>query len=395
MKKIKILLVLFVAILSFNACQEDDSLTYIAQAPADLAFTNSFSPMYVLTPATSANLGERFTWQNTDFGTPTSVNYDLQSSISGDFTDAELVGSTNGNEIAVTIGDLMSLATDAGLDNNPDTDNPDTGQVWFRLRASIGTTGEEEVFSAAQPLTLFLPTNAAPEEATCEFEQLYAVGAGIPTAGWDWATPAVFACTGTGVYSGNVELTSDGDANFRFFTEATNWGSGQNYPFYADEGYTIDANFENAMDGDANFKFIGTSGLYNLKIDTVNKTITLGDPAASGTCEVDILYGVGAGLPTAGWDWATPVELLCSGDGIWSGNVSLQNNGGADNNFRFFTEATNWDSGRNYPFYADEGYTIDADLVNAMDGDFNFAFVGTTGTYLLTINSVAKTITLE
>lgn len=399
MKKIKFLALMILGFMTINACQEDDSLTYIAEAPSELAFTNSFSSQYVLTPATSGNLGERFTWTNSDYGTPTSVSYDLESSITGDFTDAELIGSTTGNEIAVTIGELLSLAADAGLDNNPDTDNPNTGDVWFRLKASIGTADVQEVFSAAQALTLVLPENTVEEEDVCEFEQLYAVGAGIATAGWDWGNPAVFACTGTGVYSGNVELLNSGaldGSNFRFFTEATNWDSGQNYPFYADDDYTIDANLVNAMDGDSNFAFVGTSGLYNLEIDTVNKTITLGDPQAGGACEVDILYGVGAGLPTAGWDWGTPVELFCSADGVWSGNVEFLNSGALDSsNFRFFTEATNWDSGRNYPYYADAGYTIDPNLVNAMDGDSNFAFVGTSGTYLLTINTVTQEITLE
>ncbi|MGJ8591008.1 MAG: SusE domain-containing protein [Aquaticitalea sp.] len=399
MKNIKILLLLIVALIGFNSCQEEDDFQFTAQEPTEFAFSNSFSSEYVLTPATSGNLGERFTWNDANFGVPTSVTYDLQSSITGDFTDAETVGTTSGNEIPVTVEDLLNLARIAGLDNNPDTDAPNMGEVFFRVKAYIGTDAALDVFSTVQSLMLVLPENTDEEETpVCEFDALYAVGAGIATAGWDWATPAVFECTGTGVYSGNVELFNGGalDAsNFRFFTEASNWDSGQNYPFFADAGYTIDANLVNATDGDSNFAFVGTSGVYNLTIDTVNLTITLGAPQAGGECEVDILYGVGAGLPTAGWDWATPVELICSGDGIWSGNVSLQNNGGADNNFRFFTEATNWDSGRNYPFYADAGYTIDANLVNAMDGDFNFAFVGTTGTYLLTIDSVAKTITLE
>ena len=394
MKKIKILLVLVVVALGFNSCSEDP-VTFTAQQPGALGFTNSFSPEYVLTPATSANLGERFTWDTADFGVPTAVTYDLQSSVIGDFSDMDVAGSTSGNEIAITVGNLLSLAAQANLDNDPTTvDKPNTGQVWFRLRASIGT-GSEEVFSAPQALTLMLPEYTAVPEVVCEFEQLYAVGAGLPTAGWAWDSPVVFPCTGNGVYSGNVELTADGDANFRFFTEATNWGSGKNYPAFADAGYTIDANFVNAMDGDNNFKFIGTSGLYNLQIDNVNKTITLGDPQAAGICEVEILYGVGAGMPSAGWAWDTPVEFYCSGDGVWSGSVQLQNNGGADNNFRFFTEATNWGSGRNYPFYVDAGYTIDANLINAADGDSNFAFTGTSGTYLLTINTVTKTITLE
>jgi hypothetical protein len=392
MKKIKILLVLFVAAMGFNSCSEDP-IRFTAQEPGEFTFTNSFSAEYILTPATSSNLGERFTWMTADFDTPTAVTYDLQSSITGDFTDMDVVGSTSGNEIAVTIGELLSLAAQAGLDSNIETENPSTGQVWFRLRAYIGT-GELESFSASQALTLTLPENTD-VVAVCEFDELYAVGAGLPTAGWDWATPVVFTCTGNGVYSGNVELSNEGDANFRFFTVNTDWASGRNYPYYADAGYTIDANFENAADGDSNFRFIGTSGLYNLVIDDVNKTITLGDPVASGTCEVDVLYGVGAGLPSAGWDWATPVELYCSSDGVWSGNVTLQNNGGADNNFRFFTVNTDWASGRNYPYYADEGYTIDANLVNAMDGDSNFAFIGTSGTYFLTIDTVNKVISLE
>jgi hypothetical protein len=390
MKKIKILLVLFVAALGFNSCSEDP-ITFTAQEPGAFSFTNSFSTEYVLTPATSGNLGERFTWMDADFDVPTAVTYDLQRSLTGDFSDVSVVGSTSGNEIAITVGDLLSMAANAGLDNNPDTENPNTGDVWFRLRAYIGT-GELESISTAQALTLVLPENTN-EEAVCELDALYAVGAGLPTAGWDWGSPVVFNCTGNGVYSGNVELTSDGDANFRFFTVNTDWGSGRNYPYYADAGYTIDANFVNAMDGDSNFKFVGTSGFYNLKIDDVNKTITLGDPEASGTCEVDILFAVGAGLPTAGWSWETPVQFFCSADGIWSGNVELTSDG--DANFRFFTVNTDWGSGRNYPYYADAGYTIDPNLVNAGDGDSNFKFVGTSGTYFLTIDTNTKVITLE
>ncbi len=106
-----------------------------------------------------------------------------------------------------------------------------------------------------------------------------------------------------------------------------------------------------------------------------------------------ILYVVGAGATDAGWGWDTPVELRLIGT-IYSGNINLQNNNGADNNFRFFTEEGNWDSGQNYPYYADRGYTIDENLVNANDGDSNFAFVGTTGSYSIAIDTQNRTITL-
>ena len=33
---------------------------------------------YVLTPATSGNIGERFTWNSIDVGVPTNLSYDLE-----------------------------------------------------------------------------------------------------------------------------------------------------------------------------------------------------------------------------------------------------------------------------------------------------------------------------
>jgi hypothetical protein len=393
MKKLSILGFFIFALLTFNSCETEDDVVFVANQ-GEFSFTNSFSPQYILTPLTSSNLAERFTWNTPDIGVPTNISYQLQKSIIGDFSDAETVGATSSNEIALTIGDMLVYASQLGLDSDPNTEVPNVGNVAFRLRAVVGDNSLE-TFSATQTLTLEL-LESTDVVAVCEFDELYAVGAGLPTAGWAWTSPVVFTCTGNGVYSGNVELSNEGDANFRFFTVNTDWGSGRNFPYYADAGYTIDANFENAADGDSNFRFIGTSGLYNLVIDDINKTITLGPPQASGTCEVDVLYGVGAGLPTAGWAWSSPVELYCSSNGVWSGNVEFLNGGALDDsNFRFFTVNTDWGSGRNYPYYADEGYTIDANLVNANDGDSNFAFVGTSGTYFLTIDTVNKVISLE
>lgn len=396
MKNIKFLTLLFIGLFAFNACEDDTELTYIAEPSGEFSFTNSFLAEYTLTPSTSGNIGERFTWDDADFGVPTNVTYELQKSIIGDFSDAVVVGTTDGNEFTLTIGDLLEYAEEAGLDNDPATENPDTGSVSFRLKAYVGADTSVEMMSAAQALTLVLPeeTGGGP---VCEFDQLWGVGAGLPDTGWGWTTPTRLTCIGNGVYGANINLQNNGgaDNNFRFFTVEGDWASGQNYPFFADAGYTIDSDLVNAMDGDSNFAFVGTTGYYYLEIDTTNKTIVVDVPQSYGTCEFEQLYGVGAGLPSAGWGWTTPVVLNCTGDGVFTGSVQLQNNGGADNNFRFFTVEGDWASGRNYPWYADAGYTIDANLVNAMDGDSNFAFIGTSGTYFLTIDDNNLTITLE
>ncbi|MDT8418423.1 MAG: SusE domain-containing protein [Lutibacter sp.] len=399
MKNIKILTLLFLTLIGLTSCLDDDNnLTYVAAPAGEFTFSNSFLSEYVLTAATSKNLGERFTWNSADFGVQTNITYELQKSIIGDFSDLVVIGSTAENSLAITIGDLLDYAREAGLDNDPATESPNTGSISFRLRAFVGDSNSDtDTLSPIVSLTVVLPENTGTDLPICEFDQIWIVGAGVPDAGWGWTTPVKLPCTGDGVYSGNIRLqNNDGaDNNFRFFTAEGDWDSGRNFPFYNDAGYTIDAGFEDALDGDNNFAFNGTSGFYNLEIDTNNKTITISAPKVTGVCEFDQLWIVGAGTVDAGWGWTSPVKLVCNGEGIYAGSVNLQNNGGADNNFRFFTAEGDWDSGKNFPYYIGEGYTIDAAFEDAMDGDNNFAFTGTTGAYFLTVDTVAKTITLK
>ncbi|WP_298754528.1 SusE domain-containing protein [uncultured Psychroserpens sp.] len=394
MKKLSILGLFIFALLSFNSCETEDDVVFIANNNSDLVFTNSFQAEYVLTPQTANNLGERFTWNSADVAVPTNVSYELQKSIIGDFTDGEVIATTSGNEIAITIGDMLGYAAQAGLDADSETEAPNTGQVYFRLRSFVGDNGEEN-FSPSSALTVVLPEETTVSPAVCDFDQYYMVGAGVKFTGWDWATPQEAKCSGTNVYTVNVDLVNnvDGDGNFRFFTVATDWSSGVNYPGFIADGFTIDPMFEDAMDGDNNFLFTGPSGKYFLTIDALNKTITLDAPTAQGTCDLDQLWAVGAGLPDAGWDWGTPVQLMCEGNGVYEGWVNYTADG--DANFRFFTTATDWSSGQNFPFFADDGYVIDSNFEDAMDGDNNFRFIGTTGQYYTIIDTVNKTITLQ
>ncbi len=61
--------------------------------------------------------------------------------------------------------------------------------------------------------------------------------------------------------------------------------------------------------------------------------------------------------------------------------------------FRFFTVNGDWGSGLNYPYFIADGYTIDANFEDALDGDNNFRFIGTPGVYSITVDGTNKTIT--
>ncbi|MFC0603083.1 SusE domain-containing protein [Winogradskyella pulchriflava] len=141
MKKLSILGLFIFALISFNSCETEDDVVFTTQDPEGFVFTNSTIDNYILSQGTSSNLGERFTWGSADFGVPTNTTYELQSSVSGDFTDASVVSSTTGNEIAMTIGEMMAVATEAGLDNDPDSPAPNTGSFSVRVRAYAGDTG--------------------------------------------------------------------------------------------------------------------------------------------------------------------------------------------------------------------------------------------------------------
>lgn len=382
MKKIFFSILAFSLVLFFQACEEDNELIFIAKPPAEgVSFTNTFLAEYLLSEDTKDNIAERFVWNPANFGAPTNVAYDVQASIDPNFATFDLLGTSSVTNLAVTVKQLLKYAEDLGLDDDPNTTdangNPNnTGTVYFRLRAyaGAGTGNNTEVLSNPQALNIRWLEQADPSGACAS---IYVVGAAAVDAGWNWNSPIVFNCSNK-VNTAKINLTNE---TFRFFTTEGDWGSGLNYPYYEGEGYTIDALLENAHDGDSNFRFIGEPGIYVVVVDDNAKTITL---TPSGP-----LYLVGAATP-GGWAWDAPTIAPEVRVNVWQTTVALTNE-----TFRFFTVRNDWSSGLNYPYYEEEDYTIDPRLENGMDGDSNFRFIGTPGTYTITVNANDKTITLD
>lgn len=274
------------------------------------------------------------------------------------------------------------MTGDLGLDDDPETTNPDgspnnTGKVFFRLKAfdGAGTANTEEMLSDIQSLDIVVIEVTDPE-AGCD--SLFAVGDALADIGWNFSTDGELICEND-IQQFKVSLTS---GVFRFFQTFGVWDTNNNYAYYEGEGYAIDSNFENDGDDDANFRFIGVDGIYILTVDNVAKEITL---EASGS-----LWAVGDATP-GGWNFGgAETEIVQISPGIYQATFALTNDF-----FRFFQTPEVWDTNNNYAHYVDEDYDIDDNFEDDGGGDSNFSFIGTPGTYTLTINDFEKTITLE
>ncbi|MGB5418787.1 SusF/SusE family outer membrane protein [Algibacter sp.] len=263
MKNIKLLSLLLIAFISFSACDQDDDLVFTAQEPAEgITFSNSFLDEYVLTVAASNNLGERFTWQDANFGVPTNVTYELENSILGDFTDATTVGTTDGNELAVTIGAMLGFAEAAGLDNDPNTDLPNTGTLYFRVKGFVGTEGLP-TYSPIQELTVVLPEIVeGGGGAGIEISDWGIVGSATPNS-WDGPDIPFYTTSENNVIVAYANLV-DGQIKFR---QNNSWDAPNiNYGDLTGDGI-LDTENENNINV--------TSGTYKITIDWNDNSYTI------------------------------------------------------------------------------------------------------------------------
>ena len=345
MKNIRILIILMLVIISFNSCKDEDEFIFIASEAKDLAFSTTFLDEYLLNPTVASNIAERFTWNDADFDVPSEVTYKLQYSLSSDFSifdeDLNTLGSTSDNELPVTIGQMLTIAEEAGLDNDPNTDDkPNTGELYFRLKAVLGLDGLES-FSEIQSLTVIL--------------QEIVVGSGIEKSSWgvvgsgynDWGgfTDAPFYTTATaGVIVSYVNLV-DGEIKFR---ENNTWG-----------GDLGDANNDGVLDADPDNNIAVTAGDYKITINTNDNSYTI-EPFSWGV--------VGSGFNNWGaildaklyYDYTT--DTFKASVKLFDGKIKFRMNNAWDVNFG------------------------DANLDGILDTDDNNNIAVAEGHYLITVN---------
>lgn len=334
----------------------------------------------MLSEATASNVWETFIWEsasNVNTGAPYYIQIDNQT---GDFSKPAQLGpfTTETTIVEVSEGMLNDALIFLGYYTK------ETVNAQARIYQEI-TPG---IVYYSVPIT-FTVIGYGGEDPSA-IPTLWAVGAGLPTAGWGWKTPVILEDTNKeGIYktATPVQFTSEGDANFRFFAQTNFDPISYNYPYYEAEGYTIDTKLENANDDSSNFKFVGESGEYTIVIDENAKTISLLAGPSPGTNIVPVppvfpvLYSPGS---YQGWKPENSYELFSSNnDGQYSGYVNFPD---ANTEFKF-TDEPNWDAG----IY---GFESEGVLVFPGNEAGNIT-TSIQGSALVTVDTNALTYTIE
>lgn len=369
------LMMVFFAIFAFNACSEDDSIEFTVQEPPEqISFTNDFLSEYLLSEQTAQNNAERFTWEAPDFGIPTPVTYVLQGSTNFEFTEPAVLAETTNKQASVSVQQLMNLAEAAGLDNDPETENPATGDLFFRVRAQVGTENAEnspETISAVTTLTVTLIETGGDE--TTPLPNMYLVG-NATASGWDNNNnnfPLVRDPENENVFTYTGKFT---EGEFKLLEERGAW-----QPQWGLQ----DGNFETSEDLGADpgaFAIANGEGYYTLEVDTENKTHSLTSFEEAGS---DTYASVGIiGFGTTGTDegWGQDIDFTQStfDSHIWyiseitlfDGEVKFRANDAWDVNWGANTELSGFG-------------TINGPNIPVTGGTYEVWFNDLTGGYLL------------
>ncbi|MFD2518455.1 SusF/SusE family outer membrane protein [Salinimicrobium flavum] len=325
MKKLSILVIAILALI-FNACSTDDDFTFVAKPdPEGISFTNTFLSSYILKPTNANNLGERFVWNEVDMDVQTTVRYELQASIDESFENDEL--TILGSDIAetnypVTIAELLSLANDAGLDTDPETEASNLGEVFFRVRAYAGETSATNVEQFSDPVSITLELVEDTNEEV-ELPKIFVVGNFQAAGGYgnDW-TPedgAALAASALGKtdYEGFVYINADAP-EFKFLPTNTGWDGDFGDAGSENGDYTKTLKQEDEVNAGTPD---GTGGYFLVKADTEKLTYEL----------TETNWGlIGDATPTL---WDADTDMTYDADSmLWTVNLDLI--GGKEIKFR-------------------------------------------------------------
>jgi len=365
MKKLSILGVFILALISLNSCKTEDDVVFITQdgnGPVLNLPDNGANIVLDINNQTST--ATTVVWDEADYNVPTAVSYTLQLAISGtDFASPIDAGATTENYYIWTNEQLNDVSV-----NNLSLVPFMSTDVDLRIKATIGEGGETTysnvVTLAITPYTTDLPKLAVPGNHQ----------------GWnpsdlevDYVPFLASSAFGESDYEGFVYL----DGEFKFVepndVNVFEWGN---------KDWGDDGTFSGNLISDGEINLSATPGYYYIQANTDPND----DGSEPGTYNLQVTnWGVIGNATPTGWDSDT--DMTYNPDTkTWTLVLNLVPQQAPDNGLKF---RANDDWGINM---GDTG----ADGTMEFNGD-NIG-IDTAGTYLITLdlsNPRAYTYSLE
>ncbi|MBM3420603.1 MAG: hypothetical protein FJY11_05645 [Bacteroidetes bacterium] len=358
-----VLLILASATLFLTSCEKDKENVILNEMVEANELSTLTGSTFVLTLDNAAAVFQNFTWTAVDFGFDAVVTYLVQADkkVNNFSSPIEVLTVTNDTTGSIKVGDFNKALLNAGYTA------AEAVLMQFRVKATIHPD-VSPVYSVLREATI------TPYATT--FPPIYMTGAAVGGWGWDMYVYKELRSTAPNVYETIARFINN--EAFRFFKQ-TNWGPDSwNFPYFTG---TVSTLFENASDGDSNFRFVGTTGFYKITVNMTTKSV------AMEAVSEPVMYITGGAV--GGWNWNTDyVQLTWKANGIFEATTDFINNEA----FRFFAQAGWGPTSYNFPYFSDG--TVTSLLANALDGDSNFRFVGTTGNYKITLNMLDKIVSM-
>ena len=148
---LKVYLVAIMTTLTLSSCDNEDYLIFTAQEPSEaVEFVNETKDSYKIAAQISNNMLERLVWSIPNFNAPSTIVYVVDGSLNSDFSTTDWSsGDTSNNHISIPIGDILSIADNAGVMPG------DIFDVHFRVTAYAGASdGSNSVSTVSTGVSL-------------------------------------------------------------------------------------------------------------------------------------------------------------------------------------------------------------------------------------------------
>lgn len=363
-KHIIYLLVMLLGVFSFTSCDQTDDEPMVGTfIPPEITIPSS-GTSYTLLKDAGDNLIEVIKWNAADFGFQSAVSYTVEiDGIQGDFSEPHELGTVNDTEFRIKVSQLNTAAIEY-------IEPGETGDIQIRVKAVVHDD-VEVLYSEPVLVTVSTFQTSVPP--------IYMIGAAV--GGWDTALAVeVPATEEDDVYQTKAYFEAETGGNFRFFS-APDWGASLGgYDVFTD--YPADLLEARTSDSDPNFGFIGTTGWYEITVNTASGSISM------EAIDEPNLYLTGDA--THGWNWNEPVTSISwVGHEIWEGNVTFIQN----NYFRLF-EQKDWGP-VSYGYDLITNYDTDYIIIAEGHSDPNWQFVAASGEYFVRVDKRNATIEIS